>query len=228
MEVWDQDVGSGSWNLNFVRTLNDWELDMVGKLLSDLQKVKVTSELDRISWLGAENDSYSVRAAYKVLQPGTNLYFLSKGIWDPNVPTKSAFYAWKAVWGKVLTLEKLQRRGWQLPYHCYLCGCAEDSINHILLHCFVVSSCWDIIFAIVGVHWVFPKTVKEAIISWRGEEEGLERRPVLYFLDSLEGGKLAGQRLKNSFVSNPWSWNSLYLGDEASSLIGFLEWLAFK
>ena len=34
------------------------------------------------------------------------------------------------------------------------------------------------------------------------------------------------QRLKHSFVSNLWSWNSLFIGEEISSLIGLLEWLA--
>ena len=37
---------------------------------------------------------------------------------------------------------------------------------------------------------------------------------------------LAVHRLKHSFVSNLWSWNSLYIGEELSSLIGFLEWVA--
>ena len=32
------------------------------------------------------------------------------------------------------------------------------------------------------------------------------------------------QKLKHSFGSNLWNWNSLYIGDEISSLIGFLEW----
>ena len=145
---------------------------MVEKLLSDLQKVKVTCELDRVPWSGVD---FSVRATYKVVQPGSNLSFPSKGIWGPNVPTKSIFYAWEAVWGKILTLDKLQRRGWQLPNCCYLCGCAEESINHILLHCPVLSWLWKIIFAIVGAHWVFPKTVREVIISWRGSFVGKKR-----------------------------------------------------
>ena len=34
------------------------------------------------------------------------------------------------------------------------------------------------------------------------------------------------QKLKHSFVYNLWSWNSLYIGKEISSLIGFLEWVA--
>ena len=34
------------------------------------------------------------------------------------------------------------------------------------------------------------------------------------------------QKLKHSFVYNLWSLNSLYIGEEISSLIGFLEWVA--
>ena len=43
---------------------------------------------------------------------------------------------------------------------------------------------------------------------------------------AFRDGTLAVQRLKHSFVSSLWSWNSLYIGEELSSLIGFLEWAA--
>ena len=67
-------------------------------------------------------------------------------------------------------------------------------------------------------------------------EKDLEINSLVHFLDCSEGkkpysfylskrncidfrnGTLALQRLKHSFVSNWWSWNT--------SLIGFLEWLA--
>ena len=28
-EVWDQSIGSGHWNLNLVRSVNDWEVESV-------------------------------------------------------------------------------------------------------------------------------------------------------------------------------------------------------
>ena len=34
------------------------------------------------------------------------------------------------------------------------------------------------------------------------------------------------QKLEHSFVYNLWSWNSLFIGEEISSLIGFLDWVA--
>ena len=57
-----------------------------------------------------------------------------------RVPTKVAFFTWKATWGKVLTLDRFQIRGVQLPNCCFLCGCEEENVNHILLHCIVTRA----------------------------------------------------------------------------------------
>ena len=39
-------------------------------------------------------------------------------------------------------------------------------------------------------------------------------------------GVLNVQKLENIFVCNLWSWAKLHVGEEAFSLIGFLEWMA--
>ena len=78
---------------------------------------------------------------------------------------KSAFFAWEAAWGKVLTLDRLQKRGWQLPNCCFLCGCEKETVNHILIHCTVARVLWDIVLGLFGAQWVFPETVKEILFS---------------------------------------------------------------
>ena len=95
-----------------------------------------------------------------------------------RVPTKVCFFAWEAMWGRVLTLDRLQRRGLQLPNRCFLCGCEEESVNHILIHCTVVRVLWDIVFGLVDVKWVFPETVKEVLVSWRGSFVGKKRKKI--------------------------------------------------
>ncbi|RVW80652.1 Protein trichome birefringence-like 5 [Vitis vinifera] len=90
-----------------------------------------------------------------------------EGIWVENVPSKLAFFAWEATWG-VLTLDRLQKRGWQFPNRCYLCGSDEENVNHLLIHCTVASVLWGIVLSLFGAQWVFPETVKEAVISWKG------------------------------------------------------------
>ena len=95
-----------------------------------------------------------------------------------KVPTKVVFFAWEATWEKILTLDRLQKRGWQLPNRCFLCGCEEENVNHILLHCTVVGALWEIAFTLFGVQWVFPETVKEALFCWRGPFVGKKRKKI--------------------------------------------------
>ena len=121
-----------------------------------------------------------------------------------------------------------------------MCGCEEENVNHILLYCIVVRALWEIVLALVGVQWVFPESVKEMLFSWRGSFVGKTRKkiwnsiPLCIFWTvwkemnrlAFRGGSLAIQKLKNSFVCNLWSWARVCIGEESSSLLGFLEWLA--
>ena len=141
-------------------------------LLNSLQKERVSFETDNISWKGPIGCSFLVSKAVKVLSPRGTPLFPIKGIWVHYVPTKTTFFAWEATYGKILTLDKLQRRGWHLPNRCYLYGQDEESTHHILLHCSVVSNLWVLFLPLIA-SWVFPKTVKEALLSWKGSFVGL-------------------------------------------------------
>ena len=57
-----------------------------------------------------------------------------KALWNPYVPTKASVFAWKAGWGKVLTMEQLKKRGFQLASGCPFCGKGEETLDHTLIH----------------------------------------------------------------------------------------------
>ncbi|RVW40773.1 Structural maintenance of chromosomes protein 5 [Vitis vinifera] len=82
-EVWDSYFGRGGWDLRFTRGFNDWQLDLIGDLLTMLRDYRISS-----------------RGGFMHL--------------GDKVPTKVAFFAWEATWRKILTLDKLQKRGWHL------------------------------------------------------------------------------------------------------------------
>ena len=121
---------------------------------------------------------FEVKEAYELLINHSTLLFPKKGTWVENVPSKLAFFAWEATWGRVLTLNRLQKRGWQLPNRCYLCGMDEENVNHLLIHCTVASVLWGIVLGLFGAQWVFPETVKEAIVSWKGSFVGKKREKI--------------------------------------------------
>ncbi|RVW49859.1 putative mitochondrial protein [Vitis vinifera] len=150
-ECWDQNTGQGGWILGLLRDLNDWEVGLVGNILAVLRDYSVTMEDDAVCWKKGEDGLFKIKYAYNVLANSHGLDFPHSNVWVGKVPTKIAFFAWEATWGKVLTLDRLQRRGWHLPNRCFLCGCEEETINHILIHCTVAKGLWNIILALCGV-----------------------------------------------------------------------------
>ena len=86
------------------------------------------------------------------------------------------FFAWEASWGKVLTLDQLKKRGIAPANRYFLCGEDEETIDNLLLHCSMARLLWDLLLVIFRVNWVFPKSVRETLLSWRGSFVGKRRK----------------------------------------------------
>ena len=110
-EMWDHNFGQGGWNLSFLKDFNDWELDMVGDLLYVLRGHRPSLEEDSVFWKGGRNGQFRVKEAYNLLPNPNDITFLSSCIWVNKVLAKVAFFAWEATWGKVLTLDRLHKKG---------------------------------------------------------------------------------------------------------------------
>ncbi|RVW21251.1 putative ribonuclease H protein [Vitis vinifera] len=150
-EMWDHDAGQGDWKLVFVRDFNDWEMDMVGELLHTLRGQRPSLEDDSVVWRQGRNGIFKIKEAYRLLDKSNATVFPARKIWVDRVPTKVCFFCLGGYVGKVLTLDRLQLRGVQLPNCCYLCGCEEENVHHILLHCIVTRALWEIIFGLIDV-----------------------------------------------------------------------------
>ena len=94
-----------------MRDFNDWELDMVGNLLHVLRGYKPTLKEDSVPWKGGRNGQFKVKEVYNLLVNPIVTGFSKSSIWVDRVPTKIVFFAWEATWGKVLTLDRLQKIG---------------------------------------------------------------------------------------------------------------------
>ena len=85
--------------------------------------------------MDSKDGVFSVKYLFRALQPVSLASFPLKIIWNSCVQPKLSFFAWEALWGRVLTLARLQKRGWVLANRCFLCQMFEESIDHLLLHC---------------------------------------------------------------------------------------------
>ena len=136
--------------------------------IDDNSREEVSAELeDWVLWKKTKNGIFSVKSLYSAVELGNAVRFLRKIIWSPYVPPKVGFFfAWEASKGKVLTLDQLKKRGLTLANRCFFCLIEEESTNHILIHCTKTRVLWELLFALFGVIWVLPCSVREALLGW--------------------------------------------------------------
>ena len=153
-----------------------------------------------------------------------------------------SFFGWEATWGKVLTLDQLQKRGCALASRCYLCQRHEESIDHILFHCVKTKTLWALLFSMFRVQWVLLATVKGTLLGWNGSFVGKKRKGVwrasplcLFWMVwkvrnkiAFEEEELSIQRLKYSFVYFLWSETKLSIKDGPSTLVDFVGWVGTR
>ena len=78
---------------------------------------------------------------------------------------KVGFFAWEATWGKALTLDQIQRRGWSLANKCFFCYNEEESIDLIFVHCVKVRVIWQLLFALFGMSWVLSSLIGDTLLG---------------------------------------------------------------
>ncbi|RVW52364.1 hypothetical protein CK203_072021 [Vitis vinifera] len=165
-------------------------------------------------WRETKDEIFLVKSLYSTLASRRVVQFPNSIIWSPCVPTKVCFFAWEASWGKVLTLDQLEKRGQFLANRCFLCCEEEESIDHILIQCSRARVLWELLFALFGVTWVLPFSVRYTFSGWCGFNLGKKRRKVwkttplcIFWVVwkernriAFDNEKLSIHRLKNSFV----------------------------
>ena len=76
-----------------------------------LKDFRISLEEDSVLWKGGGHGKFGVKDDYNVLVVPNACAFPTKCIWVDKVPTKVAFFAWEAAWGKILTLNRLKKWG---------------------------------------------------------------------------------------------------------------------
>jgi hypothetical protein len=164
--------GTLHWDLSFSRNVQFWELESFTPFMDMIYSIHVNGiGADKFCWNRMERRGFSVQSFYCCLSP-PSMRFPWKGIWKSKVPTCVAFFTWTAVLGKLPTADNLRKRKIVLVNRCCLCKAAEESVDHLLLHCHWAKELWGSVLSLFGVSWVMPRQVRELIDCW---QKGLGR-----------------------------------------------------
>ena len=128
--------GLGGWSPYFSRALNDWEVEEAERFLEHLHGKRALGDVeDMVVWTETKSGKFLAKSLYFALKADCPVLFPSSCIWNGWVQPKISFFAWEAAWGKALTLDLVQKRGWSLANRCFMCFENEETIDHLLLHC---------------------------------------------------------------------------------------------
>ena len=238
-DVWDP-LMQGGWNPCFSRALNDWEVEEAELFLGYLHGKRVLGDIDdTVVWTETKSGIFSAKSLYLALEADCPTSFPSSCIWMVWVQPKINFFAWEAAWGKALTLDLVQKRGWSLANRCFMCIEKEETIDHLFLHCSKIRVLWELLFSLFGVSWVLPCSVRETLLSWQISSVGKKHRkvrraaPLHIFWTvwkarnrlAFKDDKISIQKLKYSFLCSLWSEAKLFIVECPQTLVNFIDWL---
>ena len=91
--LWEQRGKGGSWNIRFVKNLNDWELVVMEQFLLKLQGQTMKREKeDTVVRKGDSKGVFSMRELYSLLKTGCVIPFPLKIIWKSWIPSNVSFF----------------------------------------------------------------------------------------------------------------------------------------
>ena len=80
-EVWNPVGDEDGWTSLFVRAFNDWEIDLVERLLQKIHAFKVQrEEEDKVIWTASIDGAFSVKSLYSMWERGGSSMFPSERI----------------------------------------------------------------------------------------------------------------------------------------------------
>jgi hypothetical protein len=96
------------WNLSFIRSVQNMELESLDLFLNLLYSLKMHSgEPNKILWTPTCNHGFEVKSYYNFLLPGETCLFPWKNIRKVKSSPRIAFFTWMTAWGKILAIDNL-------------------------------------------------------------------------------------------------------------------------
>ncbi|XP_060187660.1 uncharacterized protein LOC132616913 isoform X2 [Lycium barbarum] len=89
-----------------------------------------------------------------------------KLVWRTRQPLRVTCFIWTALKEACLTQDNLRRRGVIVVNMCAMCKQANESVNHLFLHCPAAARLWYFFYSMLGLQWAMPFNIKDAYASW--------------------------------------------------------------
>ena len=137
-----QSMQQNTWMRVLQRISTSEELYQFVDLWKKLQSIHLTPHPDLITWRFTANGEYSCRSAYQVQFLGSHPDYHWNKIWRLKVENKCKFFLWLFLQHKLLTADRIIKRGGQANPLCQLCRTRNENASHLAANCSYSKSVW--------------------------------------------------------------------------------------
>eukprot|EP00253_Pinus_taeda_P017009 PITA_17009 len=175
-DYWKENELDGIWRK--WTTPEDWGIEIDQEQQEafmkevDSRKVKARMGRDIIRWGKSTKGSFTVKEAYYLAdqQEVTERNQDWKGIWGKNWWPKITLFAWLVAKNKILTWDKLQKKGFSGPSRFYLCKREAETQDHLLIKCGYARNLWREVEKLFLKPERYPKETNEVIFHWQKDK----------------------------------------------------------
>jgi hypothetical protein len=123
---------------------------------------------DKRGW-GSQSGCYSVALGYAKLleQPHVPPNPVTwKGLWCHKTIPKIDLFCWLMCHNRILTEDRLKKRGFHGPSRCLMCFENEENVCHLMLECKFVEEIWNEVLGPWRNNFTFPTSITELFANW--------------------------------------------------------------
>eukprot|EP00253_Pinus_taeda_P030826 PITA_30826 len=151
-EIWRKWKRPGEWTENISREIEEGYLREM-----ELRKIRSRTGEDILRWGKTMRGSFTVKEAYflSTRQNQDEEAHDWKKLWEGKCWPKVTIFTWLVRKGKILTWDKIIKRGFQGPSRCSLCNGEAENQEHLLNRCPFAEHIWE------KIRGLFGKTMRD-------------------------------------------------------------------
>eukprot|EP00253_Pinus_taeda_P014726 PITA_14726 len=156
------------------KDLEDWEGEFspeqktIFKKEVAFRKIRTRTGSDILRWGNSIKGFFSTKEAYFLTSEQLDIDSTPdwRIIWERNWWPKVSIFIWLASKNKILTWDRIQKKGFIGPSRCCLCKLEEETKDHLLLHCPFAKSLWIRAKRTFGKSENTPGVFKDVVFQW--------------------------------------------------------------
>lgn len=90
---------------------------------------------DIMTWNWTKDGRFTVKTFYDAMEQGPYIQQKIYKIWKLKAPTRVTIFTWLMIRNKILTVDNLVKRGWNMVNRCCLCKSQEETVHHLFADC---------------------------------------------------------------------------------------------